>query len=221
MSFHIITIDGPAGSGKSSIAKEVAKRLGFTFLDTGALYRAAALILDEAHCDINDDRECARILARSNITISSGRTYANLRDVTDMIRSSHISELASSIAVHPSVRKELLHIQRSFKGVTPLVVEGRDTGSVVFPDADIKFYLDASPEERARRRHAESAQAENNTIEIEQVLSDMKRRDQRDRSRAVSPLTIPENAVVVDTTHLDLEGVVEKVLAIISDRLTD
>jgi cytidylate kinase len=101
------------------------------------------------------------------------------------------------------------------------VVEGRDTGSVVFPDADIKFYLDASPEERARRRHAESAQAENNTIEIEQVLSDMKRRDQRDRSRAVSPLTIPENAVVVDTTHLDLEGVVEKVLAIISDRLTD
>ncbi len=101
------------------------------------------------------------------------------------------------------------------------MVEGRDTGSVVFPDADIKFYLDASPEERARRRHAESAQAENNTIEIEQVLSDMKRRDQRDRSRAVSPLTIPENAVVVDTTHLDLEGVVEKVLAIISDRLTD
>jgi cytidylate kinase len=220
MSFYTITMDGPAGSGKSTVAKEIAKRLGFTFLDTGALYRAAAVLIDEAHCDILNDKECADIITQSSITISSGRTYANGRDVTDIIRSRHISELASSIAVHPSVRQELLHIQRSFKGVTSLVAEGRDTGSVVFPDADIKFYLDATVEERARRRHAESALKET-SAGMEQVISDIKKRDHRDRARAASPLIIPENAVVVDTTHLDLEGVVKKVLAIIRERLSD
>jgi len=220
MSFFTITIDGPAGSGKSTVAQAVAQRLGFTFLDTGALYRAAAVILDDAGSDVHNDKECGDILARSSITISSGRTYANGRDVTDIIRSHHISELASSIAVHPSVRRELLQIQRSFQGATSLVAEGRDTGSVVFPDADIKFYLDASVEERARRRHAESS-TDHGLSGLEQIITDIKKRDDRDRSRAVSPLRIPENAVVVNTTHLDLEEVVEKVLAIIRDRLTD
>lgn len=220
MSFYTVTIDGPAGSGKSSVAREVAQRLGFTFLDTGALYRAAAVILEGSGCDIHNERECADVLAKSSISILEGKTYANGMDVSEVIRSHRISELASTIAVHPSVRRELLSIQRSFKGLASLVAEGRDTGSVVFPDADIKFYLDATPQERARRRHAETSDKES-TAEMEQVLSDIKRRDERDASRPVSPLKVPDNAVVVDTTHLKLEGVVEKVIAIIRDRLAD
>ena len=140
--------------------------------------------------------------------------------MTDEIRSHHISELASAIAAHPSVREELFDIQRAFKGSTSLVAEGRDTGTAVFPDADIKFYLDATPEERARRRHSESV-SKGNDIPIGQVLLDLERRDKRDSTRTASPLIIPENSFVVDTTHLNFEEVVEKILSIINERLTD
>jgi CMP/dCMP kinase len=220
MTYHTITIDGPAGSGKSSVAKEIARRLGYTFLDTGAIYRAAAVIVEKAGCDIHKDRECASVLAKAEIRITAGKTFANGRDVTDEIRSHHISELASAIAAHPSVREELLGIQRAFKGSTSLVAEGRDTGSAVFPDADIKFYLDASPEERARRRHLESV-SKGIDIPMGQVFLDLERRDKRDSTRIASPLTIPENSLVVDTTHLNFEEVVEKILSIINERLAD
>lgn len=220
MTFRIITIDGPAGSGKSSVAKEIAKRLRYTFLDTGAIYRAAAVIVKEAGCDIHDDKECASVLAKADIKITDGKIFAKGREVTDEIRSHHISELASAIATHPSVRDELLGIQRAFKGVTSLVAEGRDTGTAVFPDADIKFYLDASPEERARRRHGESV-SKGIAIPMGQVLLDLERRDKRDSTRLASPLTIPENSLVVDTTHLNFEEVVDKILLIIKERLAD
>jgi len=220
MTYRTITIDGPAGSGKSTVAKEIARRLKYTFLDTGAIYRAAAIIVEKAGCDILNDKECASVLANADIRIIEGKTFANGRDVTDEIRSHHISELASAIAAHPSVRDALLDIQRSFKGSTSLVAEGRDTGTAVFPDADIKFYLDATPEERARRRHAESVIKGNNIL-MEQVLLDLERRDKRDSTRTASPLIIPENSFVVDTTHLNFAEVVEKILLIIDKRLTD
>ncbi len=220
MTYRTITIDGPAGSGKSSVAKEIARRLGYTFLDTGAIYRAAAVIVEKAGCDIHNDKECASVLAKADIRITAGKTFANGRDVTDEIRSHHISELASAIAAHPSVREELLGIQRAFKGSTSLVAEGRDTGTAVFPDADIKFYLDATPEERARRRHSESV-SKGIDIPMEQVLVDLERRDKRDSTRMASPLTIPENSLVVDTTHLNFEEVVKKILSIINERLAD
>jgi CMP/dCMP kinase len=220
MTCRTITIDGPAGSGKSTVAKEIARRLKYTFLDTGAIYRAAAVIVEKAGCDIHNDKECASVLTKADIKITSGKTFANGRDVTDEIRSHHISELASAIAAHPSVREELLDIQRAFKGSTSLVAEGRDTGTVVFPDADIKFYLDATPEVRARRRYSESV-SKDNDIPMRQVLLDLERRDKRDRSRMASPLIIPEDSFVVDTTHLVFEEVVEKILSIINERLTD
>ncbi len=220
MTFHIITMDGPAGSGKSTVAKEVARRLGYTFLDTGALYRAAAVALDAAGCDIRNENECASVLAKTSIRISDGKTYVNGRDVSTEIRAHHISELASAIAVHQSVRKELLDIQRSFIGSTSLVAEGRDTGTIVFPDADIKFYLDATPEERARRRYSEFVD-KGTDISMGQVLKDLEKRDQRDSARMISPLVVPEDAVVVDTTHLKLEEVVDKILSLIKERLTD
>ena len=218
MKYHVITIDGPAGSGKSTVARELAARLDFTFLDTGALYRAAAIAIREAGVDVSNDEACGAIIRQVRITLPGGRIVLNGRDVTEEIRTPLISDMASTIAVHPSVRRELLGIQRSFPGRTSVVVEGRDTGSVVFPDADIKVYLDAAPEERARRRHAELVMKGSDTG-MNQVLSDMNNRDQRDGGRSVSPLVIPEHAVVVDTTHLSFAEVVETILSLVRERL--
>ncbi|MBN2297700.1 MAG: (d)CMP kinase, partial [Deltaproteobacteria bacterium] len=141
-------------------------------------------------------------------------------DITSEIRANHISAAASKIAVHPSVRKALLTIQRSFGQHHSLVVEGRDTGSVVFPDAQVKIFLTASESERAKRRYNELI-AKGTTISYEQVLEDVINRDQRDTSRKTSPLIIPEHAIVVDTTHLDIHGAVQKIVEIVRDRLAN
>ncbi|MGC9325818.1 MAG: (d)CMP kinase [Desulfomonilia bacterium] len=220
MKHVIITIDGPSGSGKSTIAKMVAQRLGFPFLDTGALYRTAALAVERSGCSIDDENVCAAVVAQAHIRFSGKKIELNGEDVSSEIRSNHISELASRIASYPSVRKALMNIQRSFSEVSSLVAEGRDTGSVVFPDADVKLYLDASPAARAKRRHDELS-AKGQIIRYEDVIRDMEVRDQRDSTRAISPLRVPENAIVVDTTHLDINGVVQKVLGIIENTLSD
>jgi cytidylate kinase len=217
---RIITLDGPAGSGKSTVAREVARRLNYAFLDTGALYRTAALAVEAAGFDVHDEQKCASVLEKSTISIAGEKTYLNGRDVSQEIRTQHISSLSSAIAVHPSVRKALLAIQRSFKGKTSFVAEGRDTGTVVFPDADIKFYLDAAPEERARRRQLEFTN-KGTSVSMSQVLNDIESRDQRDSTRAFSPLAKAHDAIVVDTTHLKYEEVVEKILSLIQESLTD
>jgi cytidylate kinase len=149
-----------------------------------------------------------------------GKVLLNRRDITSDIRSNHISSLASKIAVHPTVRKKLLDVQRSFALKRSLVIEGRDTGSIVFPDADIKLFLDASLQERARRRHLE-LKTKRMDIAYNKVLKDMEKRDQRDASRVHSPLIIPEHAFVVDTTHMTLDGVIQEVMKIIRERLAD
>jgi len=215
-----VTIDGPAGSGKSTIARKVAERLGFTYLDTGALYRAAALAVDEAGVDPADGDACAQAARRAGIELERGRVSIHGRDVTQAIRSHHISSLSSQIAVHPQVREALLSLQRSFREKSPLVAEGRDTGSVVFPDAEVKIYIDASAEERARRRHEELV-SKGFDIPYEKVLSDLKERDQRDASRGVAPLVVPEHAAVVDTTHLEIDEVISRVMEVIQEKLAD
>ena len=220
MKHIIITIDGPAGTGKSTIAQETARRLGYLYLDTGALYRAAALAIDDAGADIHDDEQCGTIASEATITFAGDRVELNGTDVTSQIRTSHISSLASKIAVHPSVRKALMNIQRSFKEKHSLVAEGRDTGSVVFPNAQIKIFLDASVNERAKRRYDELV-LKGSAITYDQVLDDVKARDNRDTTRGTSPLVIPEHAIVVDTTHLDIAGVVQKVLEVIQEKLAD
>ncbi len=218
---HItITIDGPAGTGKSTIAQEVAKRLGYLYLDTGALYRAAALAIDDAGIDVSNDTQCGKIASQAKISFTGTAIELNGKDVTSLIRTSRMSSLASQIAVHPSVRKALLAIQRSFKEKKSLVAEGRDTGSVVFPDAQIKIFLDASVNERAKRRHKELL-AKGISITYDEVLNDVKARDNRDSTREISPLVIPEHAIVVDTTHLDITGVAQKVLEVIQEKLAD
>jgi cytidylate kinase len=215
-----VTIDGPAGSGKSTIARQVAIRLGFVYLDTGALYRAAALAVDEAGVDAADGDACADVVRHAGIELVHGRVSVRGRDVTEAIRSHRISSLSSQIAVHPPVRDALLNLQRSFREKSPLVAEGRDTGSVIFPDAEIKIYIDATAEERAGRRHRELV-SKGFDIPYEKVLGDLKERDQRDASRSTAPLVIPQHAVVVDTTHLRIDEVIAKVLEVIQEKLAD
>jgi CMP/dCMP kinase len=215
-----ITIDGPSGSGKSTVAKRVAQKLGFIFLDTGALYRAAAVAIEKAGGNVNNDEECGRVVNRTLIRMTGKKIEVNGEDVTELIRTHHISEVSSRIAVHPSVRTALVKIQRSFRDLSSLVAEGRDTGSVVFPDADIKIFLNASAQERAQRRYRE-LMSKGSEIAYEKVLEDINKRDQRDSEREQSPLVIPEHAVVVDTTHLNLEDVVAKILSVAEEKLAD
>jgi len=216
----IITHDGPSGTGKSTIARSVADKLGYTFLDTGALYRASALAVDRLGADIDDDTVCGQIVSESIIDLSHDRVYLNSEDVSEAIRTPHISALSSRIAVLPSVRTRLLKLQRDFVQKTSLVAEGRDTGSVIFPEADVKIFLDATPQARAQRRFLE-LKAKGAAATYAQVLKAIEERDQRDRERSYAPLVIPDHAIVVDTTHLTLDEVVEKVMRIIRERLSD
>lgn len=220
MTHTIITVDGPSGTGKSTVARAVARDLGFEFLDTGALFRAAALAIDRQDADCEDDSACAAALLGRDIKLEGGRVWLDGQDVSEAIRTPHISSQASRIAIHPSVRTWLLAIQRDFPESSPVVAEGRDTGSVVFPTADVKLYLDASAEERARRRQRE-LQLKGSALSFERVLEEINQRDERDRNREVAPLIIPDHAVVVDTTQLTLEKVIEKVLLLIRERLAD
>lgn len=216
----IITIDGPSGTGKSTVARSVAKTLGYVFLDTGALYRAAALAVDRRKADIDNDTVCGNIVAHIDIRFDHQRVLLDGADVTEAIRTPRISDLSSRIAVHPSVRQKLLDLQRSFAHQASLVAEGRDTGSVVFPAADIKIFLNASPQARAQRRYRE-LQVKGSTAVYDEVLAEITERDNRDAGRDHAPLVIPDHAVVVDTTHLSLDEVIQVILRVVRGRLSD
>jgi CMP/dCMP kinase len=218
MKTHVITIDGPAGTGKSTVAKIIAKTLGYIFLDTGALYRTCALAVDIRKGNIEDEEECVKIISGINIKFEGSKVFLDGIDVSKEIRTNRTSNLSSKIAVYPSVRHFLLDFQRSFSKTSSIVAEGRDTGSVIFPDADVKIYLDASVEERAKRRHFE-LHSKGIIVPFEHVLKDVKERDDRDRTRETSPLMIPYNATVVDTTHMNLDEVINNVLEEIKKKL--
>lgn len=226
----VVAIDGPAGAGKSTITRRVAQRLGYRVLDTGALYRFVALAAKRAHTSLDDDRgvsAIARELAAHNavdfVADESRGQKVLLRgeDVTLAIRTQEMSDGASRVSALPGVRAALLELQRAIGRSGGVVVEGRDIGSVVFPDAEAKFFLTATAEERARRRHAELA-ARGEAAKYEQILAEVLERDQRDASRSVAPLVQVPDARAIDSSRLSIDEVVEQIVSqvtAIADRL--
>jgi len=214
----VVTIDGPAGAGKSTTARAVASRLGFLYVDTGALYRALALKVQEAGVSPDDLDEVRRCIESARLDLSGSPDHAHVwldgRDVSREIRTPAVSELASRLAALPDVRAHLVDTQRALAGHGPLVAEGRDLGTVVFPTAEVKIFLDANLDVRARRR-ARDLQERGIAAPPDQVREELERRDSRDRSRAQSPLRPPEGAKVIDTTGMDIESQVETVLEVV------
>jgi CMP/dCMP kinase len=219
----IVAIDGPAGAGKSTVARELARRLGFTIVDTGAIYRAVALAARRAGIDWEDDAALGRLLDGEGFRLSFAddtRVLLDRDDVTEAIRTPEISRGASVVSARPVVRKKLLGLQRELGRRAPrgAVLEGRDIGTVVFPDADVKFFLTASDGARAARRQSELRE-KGHAVEVSEVLADQRRRDRDDTERAIAPLKPAADAIVVDTTDMDLGQVVEECLRIAQARL--
>lgn len=218
-----VAIDGPSGAGKSTISKTVAKALGFVYIDTGAMYRTVALYAIEHGLDTrNKDGALERNLDKIAIDLAYvdgvQHIYLNGRDVSDAIREPQVSMGASDVATAPCVRLKLVELQRALAKKQNVIMDGRDIGTYVLPDAEIKIYLTADVEERAKRRYDELT-AKGNAVSFEEVLEDMKRRDLNDSTRDFAPLRQAEDAVLVDTTGLPFEKAVERVLRCIRDRL--
>lgn len=209
----VVTIDGPAGAGKTSVARALAERLGCVLLDSGALYRAVALVALERDVDLEDDVALGRIAGELSIRFEPAegfqRCWLDGRDVTGEIRTPHISEAASRVSAQPAVRAALLGLQRRVAEGRGVVAEGRDMGTVVFPDARVKFFLVASPEERARRRTHQLRQSGLTPTQT-QVRDEQEARDRRDSEREVAPLRPAVDAVVVDTTALSEDDVIDE-----------
>jgi CMP/dCMP kinase len=207
----VITIDGPAGAGKSTAARALARRLGFRLLDTGAMYRALAWAVREAGLPPEDGPALRALLDRTTVTLDGDRVLVNGRDVTAEIRTPAIGELTSILTMLRPVRDKLTPVQRGLAAQGGVVLEGRDTGSVVCPDADVKFYLDATLDARARRRQEELAER-GIAADLAGVRDEVARRDRQDMGRAIAPLIRPADAVVVDTTGLDEDEVLERLV---------
>ena len=210
----VITIDGPAGAGKSTVAAALAGRLGYRLIDTGALYRGLAWAAREASVPIEDGPALRHLLDRTDVRLETGRVLVNGRDVTAEIRSPAVSQLTSRLTMLAPVRDKMTPIQRSLAAPGGAVLEGRDTGSVVWPEAEVKFYLDADLDTRARRRRAELA-ARGLGVDLETVRADIAQRDRQDAERALAPLMKPEGAVVVDTTGQGIAEVVDTLLRVV------
>jgi CMP/dCMP kinase len=221
-SIPVIAIDGPSGSGKGTISQLLAQKLGWHFLDSGALYRVLALAVQQQTISI-DNPEIIELLAlQLDVKFEPQhigmmpRVILEGDDVTDDIRSEICGNLASKIAVFPAVRKALLERQRAFRMLPGLVADGRDMGTVVFKDAALKIFLQATDEERAKRRYRQ-LQENGINVSLEDVLAELKDRDDRDKTRSASPLVPAEDAIIIDTTGLSIEQVIAKILAIASD----
>jgi cytidylate kinase len=213
----IITIDGPAGTGKSTVAHTVAQELGFDFLDTGAMYRAIGLAALRRHANLQDERELSYIARLAKITFDFSMqppgVSLNGEPVGHLLRAGEATRAASFVAVVPAVRELLVKQQQEIGASRPnLVTEGRDQGTIVFPHADLKFYLDATPIERARRR-ANQLRARGEVVDIAQLQSQIMDRDTRDAKRAVGPLAVPKDSEVIDTTSLSLKEVVDRIVS--------
>ena len=216
----MVAIDGPAGAGKSTIAKRVAARLGFTYIDSGAMYRAVALWALRQKVDPGDMHRMEQLAMAAEIELAPGRIRLNGEDVTDAIRTPEVSGGASKVAVIPGVRRAMVAKQRAMGERASVVMEGRDIGTVVFPDADVKVFLDADPRERVRRRLGD-VRAAGEEIPESALAAQMKERDQRDSTRSDGPLAQAPDAAYLDSTSLTAEEVEEAILKIVRSRVTN
>jgi CMP/dCMP kinase len=216
----IIAIDGPSGSGKSTLGRLLARALNLLYIDTGSMYRAVALAVMESSVNASDDVAVGSLARRIDIDLSgdpdSLRISLEGRDVTDSIRSDEVTHMSSVISAIPTVRRAMVERQREL-GKRGAVLNGRDIGTVVFPGADIKFFLTASPKERAERRFNEERE-KNPATSFEETLADMTERDRRDTSRTDSPLAIAKDAIVIDSTGLSVEEVLQAMLAAVRQK---
>ena len=206
----VIAIDGPAGSGKTTIAKLLAKKLNLAYLDTGATYRALTLRALEENLDLADEQSLVTLAKNLNLKIESGQIYLNDRDVSAEIRTPRIDKNISVVVSHPKVREVMVELQRKMSQGKNCVVEGRDITTVVFPNAKYKFYLDADFSIRAKRRFTELHDKEI-SIEFDELKKDLEKRDDADKNRKIGPLRLSPDAIYLDTTDLNIDGVVEKI----------
>ena len=223
MGFKCIAIDGPAGAGKSTLARQAAKALGFLYVDTGAIYRTVALKTVKVGADLDDAAQVVALLPEMDIRMDYGpdgeqRMFLNGEDVSKAIREHQISGLASKVAAIPEVRAFLLDFQRKQARENNVLMDGRDIGTVVLPNADVKIFLTADAESRAKRRVLDLEQR-GQTADFATILQDIIQRDEQDRNRPVAPLRQAEDAVLLDTTHLNLEQSLQAMLSIIKEKI--
>ncbi|RFF26372.1 MULTISPECIES: (d)CMP kinase [unclassified Wenzhouxiangella] len=217
----VLTIDGPSGAGKGAVSAIVAERLGWHLLDSGAVYRAVALAALDRGVDPEDEAALTALCETLDLEFRAGEdgiiVLLDGRAVDERLRSEAVSLMASRVASNPAVRRALLGLQRDFRQLPGLVADGRDMGTVVFSDAPVKVFLDASVEERARRRHKQLKE-KGESVKFSRLFHDLAERDRRDRERAVSPTVPASDATVIDSTDLTLEQVVERILDLVANR---
>lgn len=208
-----IAIDGPAGSGKSTIAKKIAKTLGIEYIDTGAMYRALAFYMNENNLSL---QELKNEMDLMNIEFKKERTFINGKDISDFIRTNEISSLASKVSKDKEIREKLVDLQRKLADKVSCVMEGRDITSVVLKDAEYKFYLDANPRVRAKRR-LNDLKGKDSKITLDELIAEIEERDKRDKTRENSPLKITRDSNYIDTSDMTVEDVVNKILSYVGD----
>ena len=214
----VITIDGPAGAGKGTISKLVSQKMGFNYLDSGAIYRIISLEAKRKLITLNQISKIIEIINDLDIRFSDEKIFLNREDITDLIRTEEIGKLASEIAKNEQIRKEILDFQKSFFKSPGLVADGRDMGTVVFPDAKIKIFLTASIQERAKRRYKQLILKENN-VNLDDLFKSIKLRDDSDKNRKISPLKAANDAYLIKTDNLSISQSFEKVMEIIKNKL--
>ena len=213
----MIAIDGPSGAGKGTVARALAQALRFTHVDTGAMYRAVGWLALHDGVPLEDEAAIARLAAEARFDLTNGRVRIEDHDVTTLIRTPQMDAAATAVARLPQVRRVLVARQQDLGAAGDMVMEGRDIGTTVFPNAEVKIFLDADPAERARRRANDPAHTAQDAP-VASVASAMEARDHADRTRATSPLAVAEDAIRIDTTHLSVEAVVSRVLAVVREK---
>ena len=216
---YVITIDGPAGAGKSSVAKKLAAKLGIKYLDTGAIYRAIALILAKSEISPDNKDFLNEALSKIKIELVNNGVLVNGFDVTGEIRTPEVDALASLYSAIPEIRTALLSLQQDQKNYGSIIAEGRDVGSVVFPDAKLKFFITATPEARARRRY-EQRIGQNQDADYDRILQAIKSRDEYDSNRKAAPLSIPDGAIYIDTSDMNEDEVINFILEHVKEALS-